>query len=453
MKIVGYILQNIQSWDMDSGTVPLSQDRMNVIIAPSETGKSVVVKILKEMCFAGNWGYTWNSLIKRGAESGTAAFLMEDGSAVVYIIWRNKVRYVIMDKDPKVEPKIWDYTEPNHTEIPEEVANHLGLIVDRKGKTVINVLDKDMVTPFVTASPELNARIAAVITVVPEMEKRRESLQEWQNQLRESFKVVDNRLAAARTRYNSAPEVNLLLHQIKLDKAERLVKFIEPLDVLTGEIKPEHLPAEPVEVTCPNLDNWIECCSIIDTISTEYNELISLNEPEKVVFDEETVQSIVSVCNDIDTISVELKGVTTTLMPKPVESPKEVGELVKFMQSIIEYGEVLKELTYLQEPEGACEEPSQIVPEISAVQSLIHYVSNMYADMLRTPVPIEPTNYKDAKMLVALQKFIQQMPYVELCNTIDEAANAYTAARKEKQEIEKLREELKVCPTCDRPWN
>lgn len=452
MKIVGYVLQDIQSWDANSGTIPLAQDRMNVIIAPSETGKSVVIKILKEMCFAGNWGYTWTSLIKRGAKNGTAVFIMEDGSAVIYVIWPNKVRYAIMDKDPNVQPKIWEFSDPNHTEIPEEVANHLGIIVDRKGRTVINVLDKDMVTPFVTASPELNARIAAVITVVPEMEKRRESLREWQEQLKEAFRIVDNRLAGARTRYLNAPEIDILHHQIKLDKAEKLASFVEPLDILVSEIHPEQLPLKPDEVTCPDLDGLIDCLNLIDDLEHEYTELLSLVRPTELKLDEEVIEQIVDIHHEIDVLSIEFKQVITAVAPKEITLPEELTGILEYLQYVIECGELLRELDYLQEPAGACKEPKSIVADICNTMSSVSYTAALYNEMLNISEPIAPKQYDNVTMVVAVQKFIGQLPYVDLCKVIEDATNAHNTLDTVECELEKLRKELKVCPTCERPW-
>ena len=453
MKIIGYTLKDIQSWDEKSGTIPLSSDRMNVIIAPSETGKSVVVKILKELCFAGNWGYTWNSFIRRGKSCGTAAFLMEDGSAFIYTIWRDKVRYIIMDKNPEVPPKVWEFTDPNHTEIPEEVANHLGLIVDRIGKTVINVLDKDMQTPLVTASPELNARITATITAVPEMEKRREILQEWKTQLSDAFKVVDRRLAAARTKYNNAPEVDILSHQIKLDRAEKILHFVEQLDALTGDIRPKDLPEIPKEVVCPNLDNLIACCTEIEEISKELNELLTLHKPQEVVFNKEVLRAIVDIREDINNITLEVNKYITTLPPENVTLHEDVKTIISFMAEVKNYGETLRELVDLKVPQCDIPEPSDNVSDIISLQNSIYYLCGTYTDMIRTPAPIEPKHYKDAKLIIGLQKFINQMPYTELCRDINLASDIRKEAENTKKELQNLREELKVCPTCDRPWS
>lgn len=452
MKIIGYTLKDIQSWDDKSGTIPLSSDKMNVIIAPSETGKSVIVKILKEMCFSGNWGYTWNSFIRRGKSCGTAAFLMEDGSAVIYNIWRDRVRYIIMDNNPDVAPRVWDFNDPNHTEIPEEVANHLGLIVDRIGKTVINVLDKDMLTPLVTAPPELNARITATITAVPEMEKRREALQEWKTQLIESFKTVDRRLSAARTRYNDAPEVDILAHQLKLDRAERLLQFVEPLDALIGDIRPEHLPVEPKVVHCPNLDNWMECCSIIEEVSRELNDLIVLEEPAEVVFNKYMLHNIVEIHSDIDDLSMEINKFLTTVAPVKIELPVDAKIILNFMTDIKNYGEVLRELVTIKEPVGKITEPCKNVLDVISLQNSIYYLCTNYTDLLRTSMPVEPKNYKDAKLIIALQKFINQIPYAEFCDELRKISEVDSKIKNTHTELQKLREELRVCPTCDRPW-
>ena len=452
MKILGYTLQNIQSWDEDSGIVPLSTDRMNVIIAPSETGKSVVIKILKEMCFAGKWGYTWSSLIKRGSDWGKAAFLMEDGSAVIYIIWRNKVRYILMPKDENIEPQVWDFSDPNHTEIPEELATHMGLIVDRKSQTVINVLDKDMVTPYVTAPPELNARIASVITVVPEMEKRRESLLEWQNQLKTALQTAEYRMSGARRRYHEAPEIDILSHQIALDNAERYLEFIEPLDNLMGEIKFNTLPEAPQEAKCPDLDDLVECHTIIYSMFDELESLVTLDEPETVKFDEEVLPGIVDITSTINNLSLEYNSYNTALPPVKVNLPGEVNIILELLNSVKEFGESLRELTLMKPPVGVVKEPSEILPSVIAIHNNIGYLSGVYNDMCSVRAPKEPKHMGELKLITTLQKFIDQMPYNNLCQLIKDVDVISNDIQEVALEIEKVKEELKVCPTCDRPW-
>ena len=97
MKIVKIQLTNIQSWDSDSPILELSPDAMNVIVAPSETGKSVLIKTIKEMCFANNWGYTHEGLIRRGCKSGKAMFIFENGDAVMFEILPKTQNYFVLE--------------------------------------------------------------------------------------------------------------------------------------------------------------------------------------------------------------------------------------------------------------------------------------------------------------------------------------------------------------------
>lgn len=452
MKIIGYTLQNIQSWDEQSGTIQLSPDRMNVIIAPSETGKSVVMKILKEMCFAGNWGYTWNSLIKRGADCGIAIFHMEDGSAVVYMLWRDKVRYAIMSGDSTIEPRIWEFNDPNHTEIPEEVAQHMGLIIDRKGKTVINVLDKDMVTPFVTAPPELNARIAAVVTVVPEMEKRREHLENWQTQLQQAFKVVDTRLSGVRTRYHNAPEVDILSHQIKLDRVERVLSFVEPLDILVNDIRPTDIPTEPTPVYCPDMDGLIEVYTEIRNLLGEYQELLSFEKPEEVKFDESTLGTILLCHKNVYDIMLDLNSMSTTLPPVEVKMPVGIEELLAFKADVANCGIQIKEFVSMVEPTGIVTEPPDTVLSIDKTLRGISKLCSSYNELLSITPPEEVKINPEVRTVIALQKFINNMPLAEYIAQTELYESAYSKVYEVEKALKDLREELRVCPTCDRPW-
>ena len=341
MKIKGYLLKDIQSWDDKSGAVSPATDRMNVIIAPSETGKSVVIKVLKEMCFSGQWGYTWSSLIKRGASFGVAVFILEDDTMVCYYIMPFMVKYVLIYPDGN--RRIWESKEQNNTEIPEEIAQKMGLIVDRDAKTVINVLDKDMVTPFVTASQEMNARIAKVITAVPEMEKRINTLKEWKYYLDSALVNVKVDYNSSKLGYDRLPSIDVLGLKSKLNKMKILRDFILPVESIVKYFSDKEIPIEPEVVKLPEciedflsvMNSINEYCKIADIVKT-------MVKPKEVVFNEESIGTLITAIKGISELGNQLVVVSKEQKPIEKVNPIDVKEIVDLIKLVTDYGLLLK---------------------------------------------------------------------------------------------------------------
>ena len=414
MKILGYYLMNIQSWDDSQQFIQLAYDKMNTIIAPSETGKSVVVKILKEMCFPGRWGYTRESLIRRGCEFGTAVFIMEDTSQVVFSFNKSVVLYSIIDTDGN--RKNFTINSPDGSQIPYEVADYMGLVIDSKARTVINVLDKDMQTPFINAPEELNARIISVVTQVPEMEKRREVLDSWKEMMTSAKKTLERELKDAKRRYEEAPYVNVDVYKRKLEYAKALRDVDTALDscfFFDGHFDEE----EPVLVECPNLDALIECINISEDVS-EFEESIVLKEkPEILSWDFELYDAVTGFMAVVEDCGKSLRELISVYSKEPIR----VNQPSESIDSIIDIGrkvmfciKPLSEICNLKKPhviqiDGSCE---SVIDALNVIDSI---------------------NLDEIKSL------------------LDKYNRLLVVNDKIHDELEKVKRQVKVCPLCGKP--
>lgn len=456
MKIKHYMLKNIQSWGEKSKAITLAPNKMNVLIAPSETGKSVIVKIIKEMCFAGNWGYTWDSLIRRGCEFGAVAFVLEDETIVSYHIWRNKVRYAIVYKGDvgHIDNKAWVFTDKNHTEIPDEIANAMGLVIDRKGKTVINVLDKDMVTPYVTAPPELNARISSVITVVPEMEIRRNNLEIWKEQLTLACKNVDRLYNEAYSIYNQAPEIDVLDYKIKLNMLENFARILEPIEHAYQWLSTYNYPNKPIEVKCPNIDKLINIINIISDILKIGDILSELHEPKFVAFDVEQVENIVNCIKNVDDISLLVNKILTLHKPKqPVDEINldNAKTILDTLNHLANYGKSVGSYLDIKIPSVILEPPLQI----NTILLMQKYLSRILFDVktvLYLEKPVFKVNMTEVDTLMNMIHLLKALNIDAVISYYDKLDDyTYHVVCSEK-EIDSIRKEMGVCPTCGKPW-
>lgn len=452
LRIVGYKLQDIQSWDEKSPSINLSTDRMNVIIAPSETGKSVIIKILKEMCFSGKWGYTWESLIRRDKKRGVAMFMLEDGTVIAYFIYPRAVRYSIIYGDKEKPNKTWDFFDPNNTEIPEEVANLMGLVVDRKGKTIINVLDKDMVIPYVTASPELNARISSVITTVPEMEKRREMLSEWKQRLETAYKNADRKLADARYRYERAPSVDVLSHKLALMRAEALLNFVKPIDDILNYTVVYPLGVEPEPVYCPDLAGTIDVLHQIERLFEEYSGAMSLSEPSIVNKPNEEVADIISLSDDINTLINLLEDMES--LEEPIEPivPVVVGDIIDIEKNIIKVAMEIKGAISIGE--GLCEvkKPSKDISDIIRINNNISKLMFIYNNAISLQCPQEIIVPPDMVQIYNILQDINAMQCDEVLSLYEDSIVLQKDIDNVEYELNELRVKMKICPLCGKPW-
>lgn len=452
MRIRGYTLIDIQSWDKESGIVELDYDKMNCIIAPSETGKSVVIKILKEMCFPGNWGYTRRSLIRRGAECGQAVFFMEDDTAVIFKIWVSKVSYTLYDKTAENQMRVWEITNPAGAEIPPIIADHMGLIVDREGKTVINVLDKDMVTPFVNAPNELNQRILSVVTEVPELEARRKVLNDWKGQIEEVEKILKGKLHAVEKAYNEAPSIDVLKFEFTKKRAESLLDFMQILDLLLYDVNPDRFPEKPEEVYCPDLDSLIDAMNSVTGIEPDYDDLLSLNKPEEVIFNE-NLDPLMGCLSSIDDLSMVFNELLTTIKPEKVMFNSDVGVILECLDCITSVGKATKELcNTLDNSIKRVIEPASSIPAIDALSKDVYYIISTLATLCNLKEPKRSFDINRATTYVSLSKVIDKLDldgFEVALNNLDEANSNLV---KIETELESIRKELGVCPTCGKPW-
>lgn len=452
MRIVGYKLQDIQSWDEKSPSINLSTDRMNVIIAPSETGKSVVIKVLKEMCFSGKWGYTWESLIRRDKKRGVAMFVLEDGTIIAYFIYPRAVRYSIIYSDTEKQNKTWDFFDPNNTEIPEEVANLMGLIVDRKGKTIINVLDKDMVIPYVTASPELNARISSVITTVPEMEKRREILAEWKQRLEIAYKNADRKLSDARYRYDRAPSVDILSHKLALMRAEALLNFVKPIDDILNYTVIHPLGVEPEPVYCPNLSSAIDILHQIRRMVEEYSGAIDLVEPSIVSEPNEKIVDIISISMDVDELVHLLEDMES--LEEPIESvvPSAVDDIINIEKNIVTVAMEIKEAMSIKEGLSEVKEPSENVNIIVKSNNIINKLMFLYTNALSLQCPAEVVVPSEITQIYNILQCIKDMRCNDILNLHKESIELQKDINNVEHQLKDLRTQMRICPLCGKPW-
>lgn len=127
-------LVNCQSWE--DNTIHLSPTKLNVIEAPNNVGKSVLIKIL-EVSVSPTFfkAKKRKKLIRWGAQEARAYYKFSDGAVAAVVIQQTRVVYFFKESD---EDKFVGSTEP-----PQRLIDELGIMINSDGSFIANIIDTD----------------------------------------------------------------------------------------------------------------------------------------------------------------------------------------------------------------------------------------------------------------------------------------------------------------------
>lgn len=353
LKIKSFRLVNIQSWDNETPTIELAEDK-NVIIANSETGKSVLFKVLKQMCFNNVWGYKNTELIRQGASKGLAVFDLINGNRVVFELLPNTQNYYLcfIAQDGSKGRK--DFIMGTKTvEIPEEIANEMGFLLDRKSKTIINVLDRDMLMPLVTTSPATSGRILSAVTENPELESMMDTAKSWLKEAKDKKDSVASSYLGAKYNYESVEyqDTRVVQNTIALLKTMRtLGEAFNELEV-KGQTLTNHLNVKPKYLKSFSYLSFLETIKELVKVRENGETLReSLNNAPKNLGLQSEDLAVLQTFTQLSPIVEKGQSVKSFLKTRPeeVEMPIELECFKVFMETagnkLIEEGRTLREV-------------------------------------------------------------------------------------------------------------
>ena len=136
-------LVGCQSWE--DATISLSSDKINIVRAPNQTGKSVLFKMFKISVSPKFYPpRKRKKLIRWGCDDAKAIYEFTDGSRAAVIVQPTKTVY--MFRDPGEER--WEtYLEP-----PAKMIKELGFLVNSNGTFIANIIDTDQNLMLVDAN-------------------------------------------------------------------------------------------------------------------------------------------------------------------------------------------------------------------------------------------------------------------------------------------------------------
>lgn len=343
MKIKEIRLLDIQSWNAESPTLKLSNECTNVIIAPSETGKSVLIKVLKEMCFPFKWGYAREGLIRRGCQKGMALFKLENNDTVVFEMYLKTQNYYLVHQnaEEQLENKMWG----GESEIPAELEDLMGLIIDRKAKTVINVIDKTMPMPLINTDPKLSGRIVATVTEDKNLEAIKSNITNWLEELRPLKSALSGRMEAHKRVYDNAPSIDVNALKKQQYITQIYLNLFDQLEPAMYDMKSLRQVKKPDKVEDLEIDECMQALNLSEKLFSSFKRLNDLIENHKTMqtYSEDDLRVMIYHTKIIHFLD-SLKQLQNLEQPKHYEDLSYITQSLKCKVILMKIVKLSKEL-------------------------------------------------------------------------------------------------------------
>lgn len=199
MRITKVSLLDIQSWAGEN-ELELSPASLNILKAPSETGKSTSTRFLMKFC-QDLPDYT--DIIRSGCESGGMIFEYEDGSKLLMLMEKHGRMLGYLDSDGDIIESF------SNDQINEQVLQRYGIIFDERNSMITNVFSRDLPLLFVNTTETFNGSMLSRVLVNKDVERALENLKLQEESIVNSLKY----------------------HGIKKDQISKMCSQIEYKDV------------------------------------------------------------------------------------------------------------------------------------------------------------------------------------------------------------------------------
>lgn len=313
-------------------TFNLATDRLNVIVAPNGTGKSVLFKMLKITASPTFFNARKRKkLIRWNAECAIILFAFDDGALGYTKVFPTKVIYGYK----KADQDFWE----NFVEPPKILLDSVGLLVNAEGKFVANIIDTDQNLLLVDSDSKSNVELMKLLISNQDLNNLRERTENAIKISREAEVRVTDRLSDIAQQldgieYTDLDKMEKNLNQLTVarDKMYDLIKVYHNCDSFSGVLKKakdftfllslceltslvEQLTFSDVQEVTFKQEN-LKACELLELIERlNFHDLYVPLEPvdmqivdvlesiEKIRLDEITIQSFVDFEVAIQTTS------------------------------------------------------------------------------------------------------------------------------------------------------
>lgn len=171
---------------MGKEDIILSPCRVTVLKAPSETGKSVVSNFLTDFVKTEYDKDVFNSIVRRGCNSGGLAFRYDDGSCLLMLMQEETKVMCYQSGDQEQDPEMF-----YDAEINELSLERFGIVVDNKNEMLINVFSRNNPLLFVDTDEFFNGSLLSRVLIERDVERLQDYLKLQEEKLKEYIKEIN----------------------------------------------------------------------------------------------------------------------------------------------------------------------------------------------------------------------------------------------------------------------
>lgn len=213
-------LINCQSWR--DGSFSLESDKLNVIIAKNNTGKSVLIKMLKVSTSPKFFSAKKRKkLIRWGAQDARICYTFTDGSVAVVIVQPTKVIYCFKEAD---DEKFQASYDP-----PKQLIDELGMMVNSSGSFIANIIDTDQSLMLVDSESKATFEFIQMLCSNASLDEYRVTIAEWQTEAVSTLNTAEMNLMSVNYELQKLQYVDVGKEQRKLDELREIKKVMTVL--------------------------------------------------------------------------------------------------------------------------------------------------------------------------------------------------------------------------------
>ena len=430
-KWLYFWLSGIQTWDktekpdVSKNCIPFNK-KLTVIKAPSETGKSVFIKVLRR-CINPE-AYTADDkriLIRRGVKEGIAVIMTENGN-VKFTLFDLKFTCELSVKGEK--KKVFNNFVPN------EVLDFLGLVLIPGTRRILNLIDQEETKLLSSSNDSYTSSLLYLYTRDKEIEefivKSRNELssvdikvREKNSQLRDT--LID--LSRIKTADVDIEESERDFEEMKsLDNSiKKLLKVKEYLKILTKEIPYKELDLRIITSDLSYLEKVVKINEYLQVLTNN----MRANKDSRIIYSKDIENDLknIKIYSDIQEKIVHLRN--SLLDYNKVKSLKHNITGIKDMEAY------LNNLNWLH----------------SIVSNLIKLENNLTLNkQLKEEMVITDSLFKGLAEDLEWFKKWGNMAYnlAFTFNSEKDTKNLKEELTTINQELNTVKSILKVCPTC-----
>lgn len=304
--MIGHIdairMHNIQSWGEEGNVLEFEYTKVNVIIARNETGKSVMMKVFRQMCFPSFFGRSGRKdLIKRNCEFGQMDILTVDGHYITFVMFDTAQKYILKYPDGQVQEWV-------QNELPEPIRLILGWYIDVEHQILLNIIDHEISMPLVETEKSFNAKVLRFVVEHQQLEENVVQLKSWSEELKELIEAENRTVDNLTSKIDMIPKKDLSELHDKLEITRLYDKVFKSIQYVSTAVNDYNIQVPNIETKellskedSVELETIMEQIKVIDTLTENFNNHQTLTEPQFKEIDEKTY-------NQLKETDIELHG-------------------------------------------------------------------------------------------------------------------------------------------------